>query len=119
MPVVLWNLSGIIEEYGLADQPFPDHLRRGEDESLLAWRDRLFHIFRIPIPYAVISDIKFSYMEQISPLLSRMILDRARELPDRLRSDKFLYARIIKTFSPGSTAVSPRAGRFRRVWQVP
>ena len=39
-------------------------------------------------------------MEQISPLMSRRILIRARELPDRLRVDKYLYAEIIKKTTP-------------------
>lgn len=93
------NLTGVIEKFGLSDQKLPDYLEH-RDESFISWRDRLFYVFRIPTLYAAASDIKFSYMEQISPLMSRRILDRARELPDRLRVDKYLYAQIIKTITP-------------------
>ena len=93
------NLAGVIEKFGLSAQKMPDYLEH-KDESFIAWRDRLLYTFRIPTFYAAVSDIKFSYIEQITPLLSRPILDRARELPDRLRVDKHLYTEIIKPISP-------------------
>jgi hypothetical protein len=93
------NLTGVIGKYGLPEQEFPDDLER-KGESLLAWRDRLYLTYRIPTFVAAMSDIKFSYMEQVSPLLSRMILERTKELPDRLRVGKGMLKRLADGVSP-------------------
>jgi len=93
------NLTSVIERFGLPDQEFPGDLMR-KDESLMAWRDRLYVTYRIPTFIAAISDIKFSYLEQITPLLSRRILDRTRELPDRLRVNKGTFKEMVDAVSP-------------------
>lgn len=93
------NLSGVIEKFGLARQDFPEDLKQ-KDESLETWRDRLYHTWRIPVFVAAMSDIKFSYFEQITPLLSRSILEKVKELPDRLRTGKFLFKEIVDSISP-------------------
>ncbi len=93
------NLAGVTERFDLPDQKFPDDLER-KDESLLGWRDRLYLTYRIPTFIAAMADIKFSYMEQISPLLSRRIMDRTWELPDRLRVYKGLYIEMVNAVAP-------------------
>lgn len=93
------NLVDVIDRFGLPDQEFPADLQQ-TDESLSAWRDRLYHTYRIPTILAALSDIKYSYVEQITPLLSRLILSRVRELPDRLRTDKSLFKEIVNTIAP-------------------
>ena len=85
------NLAEVIGKFGLAPQDVPAELLRGEGESLAAWRDRLYHVYRLPTVLAALSDIKFAYVEQINPLLARPILQRVRELPDRLRTNKTLF----------------------------
>ena len=93
------NLDGVIERFGLPKQEFPGWMERA-GESLLAWRDRLYLTYRVPVFVAAMSDVKFSYMEQMTPLFSRRILDRTRELPDRLRLDKGMYRRIVDSVCP-------------------
>ena len=85
------NLAEVIGKFGLAPQDVPAELLRGEGELLAAWRDRLYHVYRLPTVLAAQSDIKFAYVEQINPLLARPILQRVRELPDRLRTNKVLF----------------------------
>jgi hypothetical protein len=94
------NLVDVIERFGLSHQEFPAHLKQRDDESLSTWRDRLYHIYRLPTVLAALSDLKFSYVEQITPLLSILILSRVRELPDRLRTGKTLFKGIVNTITP-------------------
>jgi hypothetical protein len=93
------NLVDVIERFGLPQQEFPKDFKQ-RDESLAAWKDRLYHTYRIPTVLAALSDLKFSYVEVINPLLSRLILNRVRELPDRLRRCKALFKKIVNTISP-------------------
>ncbi|MBU8869995.1 MAG: hypothetical protein KOO60_03860 [Gemmatimonadales bacterium] len=93
------NLVGVLEKYDLPAQDFPESLQQKQD-SLSAWRDRLYHTYRLPTLLAALSEIKFSYVEQINPLLSRRILKKVRELPDRLRTDKSLFRQLVDAVSP-------------------
>ena len=95
------NLKDIPQMLGLPPHELPDFLLRGPDESLEAWRDRLYHAYRIPTVLAALSDAKLSYVEQITPLLARRILHAARALPDALRTEKTLYTRVVSRLGPG------------------
>jgi hypothetical protein len=93
------NLSGF-ENLNIEGQKLPDQLTQRVGESLESWRDRLYHQYRMPVVLAALSDLKLPYVEVISPLLSRRILEEARALPDNLRSDKNLFKRIVVSLSP-------------------
>lgn len=95
------NLRDSAERLGLRPQTLPAPLARKAGESLNQWRDRLYHAFRLPTILAALSDIKFAYVEQINPLLSRRILSVVRGLPDRLRTNKALFREIVDSVSPG------------------
>ncbi|WP_280541586.1 hypothetical protein [Chromohalobacter sp. 11-W] len=94
------NLSQVINEFGFPPQEMPIELRQKEGETFDAWVDRLHQQYRIPTVLAALSDIKFSYLEQINPLLSRSVLDAVRSLPDDLRMDKYLLKNIVETMEP-------------------
>lgn len=94
------NLNNICKEFNLPEQQLPIELKRRDDESFNAWRDRLYHSFRIPTILAALSDIKFSYVELINPLLSKRILHSIRSMPDELRNDKVLFKEIVNSISP-------------------
>ena len=85
---------------GLPAQELPQSLRKGEGETLPAWRDRLYHQFRLPTIISALSDLRLAYVEQASPLLSRRILHTVRQLPDSLRTDKTLFRRIVSAIRP-------------------
>jgi len=89
-----------LTKMGLIEQEVPEHLERTASESLEQWRDRLYHEYRIPTILAALSDLKFSYVEQVSPLLFRNILEQVRELPDHLRTEKSLFKKIVVSTSP-------------------
>ncbi|WKX76458.1 hypothetical protein [Zobellia laminariae] len=73
---------------------------QGKDESLDTWRDRLYHQFRIPTVLSALSDLKLGYVEQITPLMSDNIITTVQNLPDKLRTDKFLFKKITKNLKP-------------------
>jgi len=78
----------------LKDQPIPVGLERGRGEQLPDWRDRLVHGFKIPAVLAALTDIKLAYVEIASPLLTRRIVELAREHPAHLRTGKRLFREV-------------------------
>ncbi|MFO7901901.1 MAG: hypothetical protein R6U98_04510 [Pirellulaceae bacterium] len=82
------------------EQELPDALRKGDSESFDTWRDRLAQAYRLPTINAASSDVKYSYVEQINPLLSRTVLNVIRGLPDRLRNDRLVHKRIVSEIGP-------------------
>jgi hypothetical protein len=101
--IPLWsdysNLKSL-EEFGLPEQKVPAWMRQKDGETFPAWRDRLYHQFRIPVVLGALSDLKLAYVEIINPLLSREIIQIVRRLPDSLRTDKTLYKKIARAISP-------------------
>lgn len=87
-------------EHGFPLQEMPPYLMKKPDESLHEYRDRLHHCYRFPTILSALSDLKLSYTEQITPFLSKNILDYARQLPDQLRTEKVLFKKIVKSISP-------------------
>lgn len=100
------NLKHIAKISGLPKQELPSSMERSESESLAQWRDRLYQTYRIPIILAALSDLKYPFVEQITPLLSKAILNRIRELPDSLRTDKYLFRQIVQMIGPDLTFAS-------------
>ncbi|MCK2047155.1 MULTISPECIES: hypothetical protein [Chromohalobacter] len=94
------NLSQVINEFGFPPQEMPVELRQKEGEAFYAWRDRLHQEYRIPTILAALSDIKYSYLEQVNPLLSRSVLDAVRSFPDDLRTDKYLLKNLVESMEP-------------------
>jgi hypothetical protein len=87
-------------KYGIPEQEVPPFLNRRKGETFATWRDRLYQEYRIPTILSALSDLKLSYVEQISPLLAKKILYRVRQLPDRLRTEKKIIKNIIRSISP-------------------
>lgn len=94
------NLAGISQKYGFPEQRIPSYLKKREDESLENWRDRLYQSYRVPTKLAAMSDVKLSYVELISPFLTKRILEMVRKLPADLRSDKKLFTKVVENITP-------------------
>lgn len=94
------NLKDLVDIYNLPDQNLPSEFKPKEDESLSKWRDRFYQTYRLPIVIAALSDLKYSYVEQINPMLSKAILKVWRELPDNLREDKVLFKEVVNSVGP-------------------
>ncbi|KAF0191343.1 MAG: hypothetical protein FD165_1939 [Gammaproteobacteria bacterium] len=77
------------------EQHLPTIFDRRDMESLEAWRDRLYQSYRIPVVMAALNDLKNSYVEIVNPLLSRRIVRAVRKMPDRLRTDRMLFKKIV------------------------
>lgn len=86
--------------YGIPEQETPEYMKQKESESINTWRDRLYHQYRIPTVLSALGDLKLGYLEQATPLLSDKIIRTVRTLPDRLRTEKYLFKRIIRDFKP-------------------
>jgi len=95
--------------FQLPDQYIPSHLQNRSGESLLTWRDRLYHEYRIPVYLAALSDLKLSYVEQVNPLFSRKILTVFRCFPDHLRTDKSLFKRMVTNMCPDIKIANAKA----------
>jgi hypothetical protein len=94
------NLQNLDQYQIFPDQHLPKEYLKKNKESIDEWRDRLYHIYRLPTILSALSDIKFSYVEQINPLLSTKILKAVRELPDDFRTNKFLFKEIVFEHAP-------------------
>ena len=103
------NLEHLSHTVGLPTQTLPDHLERASNESIAAWRDRLYHSYRISVVLGALSDIKLSYIEQINPLLSGRILNFIRSLSEELRTEKKLFKELIEKISPPVSFASKAA----------
>ena len=94
------NLRTVIKDFGLTPQELSSEFMIRDNESLSQWRDRLYHTYRLPTILSALSDIKFSFVEQINPLLSRSIINTVRSIPDKMRTEKSLFKEIVNTLSP-------------------
>jgi Asparagine synthase len=81
-------------------QKLPDYLSKQENETLEMWRDRLYHQFRIPTVLAALNDLKLTYVEIMSPLLSKSIIYELRNHKDAFRTDKVIFKEIVNQLSP-------------------
>jgi hypothetical protein len=84
----------------IPEQTLAGAMRRQSGESIQMWGDRLRIVYRIPTNLGALSDLKSPYVDQVSPLLSREILRRVRELPDHLRADRRLWKDIVAELGP-------------------
>ncbi|MDX1718631.1 MAG: hypothetical protein R3353_00585 [Salegentibacter mishustinae] len=83
------------------EQKLPTHLKQKPNETLSTWRDRIFQQYRIPFIQSALADLKYPYIEQVNPFLSREIVSVMRQMPDNLRTDKKLFKEIMKPLDPG------------------
>lgn len=89
-----------VHKFGIPIQAIPSWLNRNEEESLETWRDRINHQYEMPVAFAALNDLKLAYVEVINPLLSRKILSIVRTLPDKLRSNKKIFRKIVVKMEP-------------------
>lgn len=79
----------------VADQQLPPATRRRPGESLAGWRDRLYAGVRAPTVLAALNACKAPWVDIANPFLHREVVEVVRRLPDRLRTDKALFKRIV------------------------
>jgi len=80
------------------NQNIPEYLQKANNESLSTWKDRIFQLYRIPYIQSSLADLKYPYIEQINPFLSRKIIYFTRKMPDKFREDKKLFKEIMKEY---------------------
>lgn len=94
------NLESLTAKFGFAEQELPDYLKIRQDETVFDWRDRIYQGFRVPVIHGALNDIKLSFVEVVSPLLSKNIIHTVREFPVSLRKNKTIYKEIVHSISP-------------------
>jgi hypothetical protein len=109
------NIECLLDGLNLPQSKLPNSLTRRSQEPMEAWRDRLYHSFRIPTILAALSDVKLSYVEIINPFLASTILRSIRTIPGNLRNSKSLFKDIASELSPNipyatsAAIMSPRS----------
>jgi len=93
----------------LGQQPIPPKLEHRPDEAPADWRDRLLHSFKIPTVTAALNDIKSAYVEIANPLLTRRIVELARQQPATLRTGKKLLIALNREWKTPVPYATSRA----------
>ncbi|MCH6236485.1 hypothetical protein [Cognataquiflexum rubidum] len=81
-------------------QVLPAYFEKNINESIPQWRDRLYHVYRLQTIISALGDLKYSYVEQIVPLLSSKVIHSILTQPDKARSGKKLWKNIVNSFEP-------------------
>ena len=82
------------------DQDVPARLLRRPGETLDQWRCRAELHFRAPVVRAALNELKHPYTDVVSPLQFRPLVELVVRMPDRLRTDKKLFARLVAEREP-------------------
>lgn len=93
------NLNGLFQNSHY-EQTLPTYFKKDINESMAQWRDRLYHIYRLQTIISALGDLKYSYVEQIVPLLSSKVISSILTQPDTARSGKRLWKKIVNSFEP-------------------
>jgi hypothetical protein len=91
------NLAHLQDDYPA--QIIPEYLERKENDSIEDWRDRIYHLFRIPTVLSALTDLKCPYMEVINPLISKELFSTIRGMPSTSRTNKKAFKRIVKSLT--------------------
>lgn len=105
------NLQPRLAAFGLEGQAIPEALARRDGESLLAWRDRVYLLFRATTVLSALTETKAVLIDVVNPLLSRRSLEVACALPDAMRFDKALFREVIRDFVPDLPFAQHHGGR--------
>jgi len=95
------NLRKFQNDYELPAQKIPEKYRKQDGETTQQYMYRLHSIHKVPVLLAALADIKYSFLEQISPFLSKRILKAARTQHDSLRMNKQLFKNLVLKRSKG------------------
>ncbi len=93
------NLDGSWPDH-FGEQNLPEYLRRRSDESLYMWRDRLYQDFTAPLRFGALNELKCWYAEIVNPIINREIVNVTERLPDRLRTGRYLYNKVVARLDP-------------------
>ena len=101
------------EEYGLPSQAYPKTLE-WDGESPTNYRERLHFAYRMPVVLGALNDLKYPYVEVVSPFLSRSLVQEVNALPDALRVNKRLHKQIVASDGPAIPFATHSAVASRR-----
>lgn len=91
-------------------QEVPADFDRGADETVEAWRLRLFHKYRVSTALAALTETEAAWVDAVKPLQFRAICDLVLALPGRWRRDKAVLVDTVKRFGPSVAFGGAREG---------
>lgn len=94
------NLHDLAKRYNLPKQQIPVKFEQREGESLVSWYTRLRLNNDLQTVIASLTYLKLGYVEQISPLLSKKMIDLFMKLPEELKNQKAFYKKFVEDLSP-------------------
>ena len=89
-----------IHELGIEEIEYPEWMKKRKGETLETFFDRLYQLYRLPNYIAALNEIKLTYVEVITPLLTKQTVYAIRQLPDALRENKILFRKIVNSIGP-------------------
>ncbi len=89
-----------IHDYGIEKLDVPQWMFKKQEETKETWFDRIYQLYRLPHVIAALNEIKLTYVEVITPLLTKQTIDVVRQLPDELRYHKKLFRKIVNLSGP-------------------
>jgi hypothetical protein len=99
----------LLARFELPAQSIPARIRQRPDESLMTWRDRMYQQFRAPLVLAPLDEITAFYVDPVSPLQTRRIVDLLYRMPDAMRTSKRVFKRIALNMIPDIEFATQRA----------
>lgn len=91
------NLSMLQKKFNLPEQALPEHLKKRATENSQQYMYRLHSSNKVGTLLAGLSDVKLSYIEQVTPFLSKKIAESVRKQPDDIRKNKALFKEIVNS----------------------
>lgn len=101
----LCTLSNLFSPFRSLGDHFPQqhlapHLKQRSGETLDAWRCRTEMHYRAPVVRASLNQLKCAYTDVVNPLQYRPIIDVIVRMPDNLRTNKKLFAKLVTERGP-------------------
>lgn len=92
--------NDLLRKFDLCTNDLPAYLLKDPEESTETYRDRLYQQFRIPYVIGPLNDLVSGYVEIHTPFLQNNIVKLIKQLPDKYRTNKFIFKKYLKRINP-------------------
>jgi hypothetical protein len=106
----------LIHRLGLAQQTWPEDLRKRAGESRSAYSGRLFQELYSPAMMSPLNDLKGLYLEVANPLLWRAVVVASHTMPESLRRGRRAMKAVQASMKIGIPFAERHAPVDRSIW---